>query len=248
MRVYLFKDGYLENQDKFYNDFLNDNINNEAYLSSKYIELNLVEPFPFYLNIFNEEIRKTEYLKAFHMVNLHYNDLDREITFDPKFWHSLFLINFRSYSLEKYPEICDSKSKFDNIILKKFDWENYIYKILLGVEYIKETTNVESYNRYFNLIIDNLDLFNYLIKYSLTRNAIFLKNILDVIHNNDLSEIIKKNIPNRPDLGKDERYGRRVIFEFNRNYPVLMFPTMTYEGIETYFLDFLKIYLIKQNI
>jgi len=247
MKVYLFKENYLEDQDKFYIDFLNDNINSQVYLSSKYIEIGDVEPFPFYLNISNEEVKKIEYLEAFSTVSNYYNDLDREITFNPKFWHSLFLINFKDFSAKKYPEMLENKTKFDNIILKKFDWENYIYKILLAVEIVNETANKDEHMKYYNLIVENLDLFNYLIKYNLTRNAEFISKILNVIHKNNLSKIVKKNISNRPDLSKDERYGRRVVYEFNRNYPTLMFPSMDYREIENYFLEFLDLYLKESN-
>ena len=47
----------------------------------------------------------------------------------------------------------------------------------------------------------------------------FLLNILDIIDELDLSKVMKAKIKDRPDLGKDERIGRRVIFEFNKSYP-----------------------------
>lgn len=118
--------------------------------------------------------------------------------------------------LESYREFC-------NIVFKGFDWENYIYKCVLAVEYIEDATELPlSNDQYYELIVDNLNIFNYIIKYSIFRNGEFLLKILTVIHNLGISEVLKGKIKDRPDLGKDERYGRRVIFELNKSYPVLM--------------------------
>ena len=93
------------------------------------------------------------------------------------------------------------------------------------------------------LILDNLDLYNYIIKYRIFRNDIFLINVLKIIdEHKDLSSILKAKIKNRDDLGNDERYGRRVIFELNKNYPVMMSPMMEYEDFKNEFLVQLKKY------
>ena len=60
--------------------------------------------------------------------------------------------------------------------------------------------------------------------------------------NYDLSEILKAKIKDRPDLGKDERVGRRVIFELNKSYPVVLAPTLDKEELEVLFLENLKKY------
>ena len=62
-------------------------------------------------------------------------------------------------------------------------------------------------------------MFNYIIKYEIFRNGQFLINIMDVIEETGLSSVLKAKIKNRPDLGKDERYGRRVLFEMNKGSP-----------------------------
>ena len=46
----------------------------------------------------------------------------------------------------------------------------------------------------------------------------------------------------RPDLGNDERYGRRVIFELNKRYPVVMSPLMDYQSLKREVIDALDIY------
>ncbi|MDU2489947.1 MAG: hypothetical protein E7D27_05060 [Clostridium celatum] len=96
--------------------------------------------------------------------------------------------------------------------------------------------------RYYGLIFDNLDVYNYIIKYEIFRNEKFLLNILDIIDELDLSKIMKAKIKDRPDLGKDERYGRRVIFEFNKSYPVVMSPMLDKEALKEPFLEFLSYY------
>ena len=67
-------------------------------------------------------------------------------------------------------------------------------------------------------------------------------NVLDIIYVNDLSEILKAKIKDRPDLGKDERVGRRVIFELNKSYPVVLAPTLDKNELEVLFLENLKKY------
>lgn len=59
-----------------------------------------------------------------------------------------------------------------------------------------------------------------LIKYEIFRNDKFMLNVLDIIDELNLSEVLKTKIKGRDDLGKDERVGRRVIFEFNKSYPI----------------------------
>ena len=71
--------------------------------------------------------------------------------------------------------------------------------------------------KYYRLIVDNLDVYNYIIKYEIFRNDKFLINILDIINDNDLGNVLKAKIKDRSDLGKDPRYGRMVIFEFNKH-------------------------------
>ncbi len=70
------------------------------------------------------------------------------------------------------------------------------------------------------------------IKYPLFRNGDFVLKFLEVIDELQISDIMKAKIPNRPDLGKDERYGRRVILELNKSYPVILVPMLTKEELK----------------
>ncbi|WP_286131770.1 hypothetical protein [Bacillus sp. FJAT-25509] len=85
-------------------------------------------------------------------------------------------------------------------------------------------------------------MYNYIIKYEIFRNSSFLLNILDIIDELDLSKVMKSKIIWRENLGKDERVGRRVIFEFNKSYPVIMSPMLEKEDLKEWFLKYLSYY------
>lgn len=99
--------------------------------------------------------------------------------------------------------------------------------------------------------MQNLDVVNYVIKYVIFRNDIFLIKILTIIDKYNISKITKARVKEddlkgRPaehlPMGKDERYGRRVIFEFNKAYPVLMVPMLSDEELEEKFFEYLNMY------
>ncbi len=132
---------------------------------------------------------------------------------------------------------------FHNIVVKKFDWENYIYKCVLGAQYVKDNTDCDDdRDRYYDLIVENLDVYNYMIKYEVFRNDKFIINVLDIIDDRGLAKVLKAKIKDRPDLGKDERYGRRVLFEFNKAYPIVMSPMLEKDELEELFMEYLGHY------
>jgi len=243
MKVKLLKESYL-NSEQIYDDFLNNKIIDDFdHYSGQEYELNNIEPFPIYLNYKDDEIRRTKYFKAFEVIKNCYLSIEKDITMNQSFWHSLFLTNFRDYVLINYPTVNQNKNNFKNILLKKFDWENYIYKCLLAVEYISDQVQENDRMNFYDQIINNLDLFNYLIKYSVFRNDKFITGVLKVVKKLDASNILKAQIKDRLDLGSDERYGRRVIFEFNKDYPVVLSPMMSDEFLEKQFIKHLRKYL-----
>ena len=135
-----------------------------------------------------------------------------------------------------------SNNAFKNIVIKRFDWENYIYKAILIAQYVEENTLSDKHEYYYRLILRNMDMFNYIIKYEIFRNGQFLINIMDIIVETNLGQVLKAKIKNRPDLGKDERYGRRVIFELNKAYPIVMSPMLDKKMLKEYFLKYLGYY------
>lgn len=248
MELKLLKKGYKNNQ-QFYNDFLGDQLKyKDEYFSDEVVYLAEAPDFPIYMAKGSEEERKKLFLQAFEVLSKSYLQTDRDLHFDEVFWHSLLAVTKRDYLLQNYPQIEEGFNQFKNVVIKDFDWENYIYKCILGAQYIIDGVKDEiKRRRYYELIIDNLDLYNYIIKYEIFRNDRFLINILDIIEELNLSKVMKSKIKGRDDLGKDERVGRRVIFEFNKSYPVVLSPMLEKEELKDYFIKFLSYYYdIKQ--
>ena len=242
MEVRLLESGYKHNE-QFYKDFLDDQIQlKDEYFTNEVVHLDEVPDFPIYIAQGSEAEKKDLFMEAFRVISHSYLDTDRDVHLNELFWHSL-LITKRDYLLEQYPKIREGISHFNNIVLKKFDWENYIYKCVLGAQYINDAiADQEWREHYYTLLVDNLDLYNYIIKYEIFRNEQFLINILDIIYELDLSKALKAKITGREDLGKDERVGRRVIFEFNKSYPVIMSPLLEKEDLKPIFMEYMSYY------
>lgn len=243
MEIRLLKSGYKKSE-QFYKDFLDDNIkNNDDYFSGEVVYIDEAPDFPIYMGVGYDKCRDKMFKEAFEIMSKYYLKTDRDIHFDELFWHSFLCVYKREYLLETYPEIKEGINKFRNIVIKKFDWENYIYKCVLGAQYINDNVeDEEQRNRYYDLIIENLDLYNYIIKYEIFRNDRFLINLLDVTDELGLSKVLKAKIKGRDDLGKDERVGRRVIYEFNKSYPIVMSPMMDKDEFKEVFLEYLSYY------
>ncbi|MFC4387989.1 DUF6339 family protein [Gracilibacillus marinus] len=243
MEIKLLEKGYKAN-DKLYEDFVKNKLNDkEEYFSKETVYLREAPDFPIYMGRGSEVQKKRDFLEAFRIISESYLDIDREILLDERFWHSLLLTKKRDYIIDKYPVVLDNKSKFHNVVLKKFDWENYIYKSILAAQYIHDTiTSEEDKVRYYEQIVDNLDVYNYIIKSEIFRNDLFLIHILDIIEELNLSQILKAQIKGREDLGDDERYGRRVIFEFNKSYPIVLSPMLEKEELKKLFVEYLGYY------
>jgi hypothetical protein len=243
MEIRLLKKGY-KNNEQFYQDFLEDQVKNkEEYFSDEVAFINVAPDFPVYIAQGNESTKSELFHQAFDVISDSYLHTNRDIHFDEVFWHSLLAVYKRDYMLEQYPQIKDGINHFNNIVLKDFNWENYIYKCVLGAQYINDAiSDVSERKRYYSLIIDNLDVFNYIIKYEIFRNDKFLVNILDIIDELKLSKLLKSKITGRDDLGKDERIGRRVLFEFNKSYPIIMSPMLEKDNLKELFLQFLNYY------
>lgn len=234
VKVKLLKSGY-EKSGKFYEDFKENRIlNNEEYFTEETVTFPSNISFPIYMGKGNEEQKKEQFFEAFKILSKHYISSERDIHLDEKVWHSFLVIHQRDYLINKYPVILENQKEFANIVTKKFDWENYIYKCVLATEYVEDfASDEEAKNHYYKLIVENLDLYNYIIKYEVFRNGDFLLKILNIVDNLGISNIMKAQIKDRPELGKDERYGRRVIFELNKAYPVVMAPMLDEDDLKT---------------
>ena len=243
MEVKLLKKDFLK-KEEFYKDFLEDKISEkDEYFSDEVVHINKAPDFPIYMGKGSEEEKAKLFIEAFEAMSNFYLNTDRDIHMNERFWYTLLCVHKRDFILKMYPQVGESIKDFHNIVLKKFDWENYIYKCILAAQYVKDNTdNEEDKKKYYNLIVENLDVYNYMIKYEVFRNDKFIINVLDIINDNNLSSILKAKIKDRPDLGKDERYGRRVLFEFNKSYPVVMSPMLSKDELEVLFMEYLGYY------
>ena len=242
MQIRLLTNEY--DSDQLYQDFVENTITlNADYVSDEQVTISTAPNFPIYLA--KEYGEFANFKDAILTIKNHYINEDRDIHLNKRFWYSLLCLYKREYIVETYPKVLESKKEFENIVLKKFDWENYIYKCVLAAEYLTDADFGTSQEElaFIERIYNNLDVYNYIIKYNIFRNSVFLNNFLTIIEEENLSAIFKKKITNRPDLGKDERYGRRVIFELNKNYPIVMAPFLEKEELKEEMISALKLYV-----
>lgn len=246
MEIKLLEENY--DKRKVYEDFVSGEISLKSeYVSEDFVIISSDKDFPIYLS--REHNSLENFKEAIQTLKTDYIDTARDIHMNRRFWHSLFVLYKRDYIVQKYPEVLISQKNFENIVLKKFDWENYVYKCTLAAEYMQRAKfeNKEQEEEFIKIIYNNLDIYNYIIKYNIFRNAEFILNFLTVINDEGLGDIMKKRIPYREDLGKDERYGRRVIFELNKKYPIVMVPFLDKNELKEEILDALALYEEKRG-
>lgn len=218
-------------------------IEHDEYFSDEVVYIKEVLDFTIYMGKGSEEEKAVLFKKAFEVMANCYLDTDCDIHMNEMFWYSLLCVHKRDFLLREYPQVGESIKDFQNIVVKKFDWENYIYKCVLGAQYVKDNTDCDDdRDRYYDLIVENLDVYNYMIKYEVFRNDKFIINVLDIIDDRGLDKVLKAKIKDRPDLGKDERYGRRVLFESNKAYPIVMSPMLEKDELEDLFMEYLGYY------
>lgn len=252
MIIKILKKDYLKSE-AVYIDFKEGNeVSDDNFLVNEAYEIDDYGDFPIYLSENDEGKREKLYLEGFTIINKIINELKRSEQLNGDFWYSYLLTKKRNFILQKYPEVLESEKNFRNIVLKKFDWENYIYKLILGTQYVSEhIKDDETKKEYYRLIANNLDLYNYIIKYEIFRNDVFLLKVLKILKNNKISEICKKKIPffkKSNNKEGDMRYGRRVIFELNKVYPMVLSPMMPDDEFQKMFVDILNSYLELDNI
>lgn len=233
------KSEYIKS-DNLQKDFINSLINLEENFSDQEYIIDSCEPFPIYFKRYDNTTRSIKMLEAFKIIQKSYINLEQDILMDHSFWISLYLVHYRDYLIDEYPSLKSSKNDFKQIILKKFDWENYIYKMVLITQYIVDNYEQSEYEKIIRIFSNNMDISNYCLKYSLFRNDKFIKLVFKVIELNDLSEILKKRLKQLEGYGKDERYGRRVLLEMNKRYPVSMIHIFDYHEFENTFLEILN--------
>lgn len=244
VKIRLLDKNYKKNEE-LYHDFMNNSISEDKdYFSGEIINLEDAPYFPIYIATMDEVKKQDDFKKAISTILDHYINTDRSIHLSGRFWHS-WEITKRDEIIKDYGELIKDFKDFNRIVTRKFDWENYIYKCVIAAEYIQdsEPQNREEEEKYIEIIVKNLDLYNYILKTSVFKNRQFTMNFLAIIEEKGLSEIMKSRIKDRPDLHeKDPRYGRRVIFELNKNYPIIQSPLMTKQDLSDEIMKALKMY------
>lgn len=227
--------------DTFIKDFRNNTIGTlDEHYSGESIEIPELNPFLFYLKINDETKRNKAFQKSISIL-FDYVEIADKYTMSHEFWISLFSINFYDFTVSKYPGILEDDEKFRNVLLKQFDWNNYIYKLVLAAKYIHDKVDQYDKKKYIDLISNNLDVYNYLLKYPIFRNGKFIVNVLKIIDENDLSADLKKSLK-RKKSDLDQRFGRKILFELNKDYPVIVVPMLEYDKLEKRFMSYYSYY------
>ncbi|TVP90351.1 hypothetical protein [Alkalibacterium sp.] len=249
MEIRLLADSYLKNE-QLYLDFMNDSIElDKDYFSEESVFIEESPDFPIYMGRGSEKEKSASFTEAINIIMNSYIETPREIHMNGRFWHSL-MITKRDYLFDLYGQLITSHKDFIRIIMKPFDWESYIYKCVLAAEYIYDTKleSEEEKQYYIQLIINNIDMYNYIIKYSIFRNSHFILNFFRAVDELGLTSLMKAKIKNRDDLGKDERYGRRVFLELNNNYPVIMAPFLQKDELKKEIVKALANYIDHETL
>lgn len=209
----------FKNNEKLYYDFKNDRIDfNADYFTDEYITIDKSPDFPIYFG--EKRIDYTDqYIEAVKVIINNYIELDRSIHLNGIFWFSLMMYK-RDYIFKKYSSSLKDIKNLNNIVFKAFNWENYIYKCVIMAEYLTDAgiNEEEKIEKYVKIMVNNLDVYNYLIKSKTYRNSEFVLKFLLAIDELGISNIMKRKLPTND--GKDKRVGRNIISELNLLYPL----------------------------
>ena len=165
MQINLLKSGYKKSHD-FYIAFISGALQQgktEYIDESTQVIISAMPNLPVYLGKGKGVEKVALFLELVHVLERDFLSLSREYLMNEIFWHSYLCIYKREYLLKTYPEIKNSQKDFENIVTKDFDWQNYVYKAILAVQYISEHVRLEDQPKYYNWIFDNFDVFNYII-------------------------------------------------------------------------------------
>ena len=137
MEIRLLNEGY-KNNENFYTSFLNNELISDKYVSDEKVIIDRIVEFPIYVAKDKESAKNENFRELIEKISDNFINIDRSIYLSEIFWHSYICLYMREYVLNKYPKINISFSSFKNIVIKKFDWENYIYKAVLISQYLED--------------------------------------------------------------------------------------------------------------
>lgn len=234
MKIRLLADDYKHNK-QIYKDFVANEIDfsKDYFSDSDHLMIDAAPDFPIYMADYKGEEKINEYFKAINILNDYYINTPRDIHMNERFWHSLLIGYKRDYIVEKYPKVLDNEKEFNKVVLRDYDWENYIYKCVLLTEYVKDFDWEYKGQKeiFIRTIVDSGDLFNYIFKTKLFKNYNLIVNFILIIYEEGIAKQMREKVKH-PAVTKDERYGRLVIKEINLSYPVIMAPALDKEELK----------------
>lgn len=221
----------IVNEIDFYNSFLLGKLREDGYFTNEFIDVPDVGEFITYSG--NDRKNRGLILKNLIKVMMNnFIDLPQNIYMSKNFWMSYLVTELRMSLFRNHPQIKNKFQTFKLIVLRDLDWENYIYKAAVyGVVLKDNLSDIRLLDDYIDTITENMDFFNYILKYTTLNNDNFIFNMIKFLHKNkniNISAYLKKKVFK----DKDERFGRLVLAEINRTYPSILFPMLDYQTFE----------------
>lgn len=240
--VFLLKEP-IEDEKDFYESFLKGTLQENNYFSDIKVTVPDVEDFITYGGNKNKKNNNKEVFK--NLVKIFINnfvDLTQEIYMSPNFWKSYLVSKLRMSIIRNHPQINESFNAFKLIVLREFNWENYLYKAAIYGNILVDRVADESLrDEYIDIIYDNSDTFNYILKKKAFRNDNFIFNMICLLYENkeyDLGGFLKKSFSYKD--SRDIRVNRIILEEMNAAYPTILFPILDYEDFKSIFFQYIN--------
>ena len=248
--LYLLKEPIV-NEEDFYVSFLRGSLEEEGYFSNQKVEIPDVEEFIFYIGSGRQEERKEIFKKLIKLMMHSFVDMKQEVFLSQNFWLSYISSKLRTSVIKNHPKIQESFSEFKLIVLRDLDWENYLYRAAIYGSILHDrVADSEELDEYIDVINENMDVFNYILKKRVFRNDQFIFNMLQLLRRYTGTELIQfLKFRDQTVMGRDVSPGRLLLTEMNTAYPTVLFPMLDYESFEDLFFQYLnhneKIYELK---
>lgn len=249
--IYLLKDPIVNELD-FYNSFLRNTLKEDNFFTDTKVEVPDLDEFITYSGNANKNSSKIlgDLIK---IMLYNFIDLKQDIYMSQNFWMSYLVSKLRMSLFRNHPTISENFNTFRLIVLRKFDWENYLYKATIFANVLNDKLqDKDLLDDYIDVILNNMDLFNYILKLSSLRNDNLIYNMITLLYENKdskLSSFLKYRSKDTIDV--DASPARLVLLEFNTTYPAILFPMLNYDDFKAIFFKYLnhneKIDLLKKQ-